>query len=708
MADTSAKVALLLQAKDETGPAFEAIKAKLESVKSIMERAMIWKAGEMVFETAIDGAKDFANSLIGSNMAAETLKTSLTSLYGSASEAGQAVEYFSKFSLAAPFSKADIQAAGLEIASFHQNLTDLLPSIGNVAAAMGVDLPTATDALEKAINTGSLRGLTNTLHITKAELLDFGAQTTKTGALVQSSILPAFEKLAAAKFSTGMSSQLGTMAGATQNIENQLDNLAEIAGRPMFAVLEGELKNLVSFLSAHQADVNNFATNLGNFMGWAANAVAVSFSYIGNAVGNFVNWFGSNVVPAIETFVGQMARTFESGGWAGIIGALFEDWWVTEKRWLGTIFDTIGNWMDDVVASLHQHGPAMKKALLQWIIDADNASYSALGALMGTIGNWMDTTLIPWMHTRNAGKIASAFSSWVGDASKAVLDDLGKAIADWMNWINTTGEQKLRQMGVNLAQGLIDGIKSMAGGVKDAFTGMVSHGWDAAKSFVGMSSPSKLFFTMGVSIGQGLIDGMKSLLGDITAMGNAISAAATGGGEKMKIGALSDQQLGATIIAGWFGGGFGGTGGVGAGPSLGSFNLPALELPALPAVAAALKSPALAGLTGVGSGAGVGGASGRVPLGVLGAQFMQVDATGGALHTGTSPQERLQQRQVDQGQKQIDQGTSQVTLLQEMRDFMATTNQGINRIADMVTRGATPQTPPINTAQALGVARPVF
>jgi hypothetical protein len=705
--DSTAKVSLLLTAKDATAEGFEGVKKRLEEVKSIVEKAMIWKAGEMVFETALDGVKDFMGGLIGANANVETLKTSLTSLYGSASEAGQAIDYMTKFSLAAPFSKDDILAAGRALASVGDDITQALPALGNISAVMGASLPAAADALNRAMQTGSLRGLTSELHISKAELEQFGLQVTKSGAIITSTLLPAFEKLAASPtFKSGMTAQLNTFNGSVQNLRSQFDNSMEVVGKPIFDVLEKELARLVGFLSAHQADVNNFATNLGNFFGWMANAVAVSFSYIGNAVATFVNWFGSNVVPAIETFVGQMAMAFESGGWAGIFGQLFSDWWTAEVQWLGTILGTLGSWMDSLVAFLHGKDPAATRAFLQWVIDADNASYSALGSLMGSIGNWMDTTLIPWLHTLNAGKIASAFSSWVGDAAKQVIDNLGKAIASWMNWINTTGESNFRQMGKNLMQGLLNGIGSM----KDALehkaadaAGWLTHGLTTA---AGIHSPSTVFFGFGVDIGQGLINGMNSMLSDVQAAGNAIAAAAAGGGEKMKTGALTAQQLGANILAGWFGG-LGGSGGVGAGPSLGSFNLPALELPALPAVAAALKSP---GLTGLGSGMGGAGStpSGRVPLGALGAQFMQVNATGGSLHSGTSPAERLQQRQVDQGQKQIDQGSSQVTLLQEMRDFMQSTSQGIEKMAAAVIRSGTPQTPPINTAQALGVARPVF
>jgi hypothetical protein len=97
-----------------------------------------------------------------------------------------------------------------------------------------------------------------------------------------------------------------------------------------------------------------------------------------------------------------------------------------------------------------------------------------------------------------------------------------------------------------------------------------------------------------------------------------------------------------------------------------------------------------------------------VPLGALGAQFMQVLATGGALHSGTSPAERLQQRQALAADTQVAQGVSQVTYLKQIADATQASLTRLETMAAAVIRGALPQTPPINHAQAVGTARPVF
>jgi hypothetical protein len=161
MATSSTTIALTLKAKDETAGAFESLKSRLENIKSILETAFIWRAGEMLFDTAIEAAKEFATGLITANAQVETLTTSLGALYGSTTEAAQAIAYMDSFSLKSPFSKDDIHAAGQEIISFGQDMTQVLPAVGNVAAVMGSTIPAGVDALEKAIQTGSFRGLTS-------------------------------------------------------------------------------------------------------------------------------------------------------------------------------------------------------------------------------------------------------------------------------------------------------------------------------------------------------------------------------------------------------------------------------------------------------------------------------------------------------------------------------------------------------------------
>ena len=80
------------------------------------------------------------------------------------------------------------------------------------------------------------------------------------------------------------------------------------------------------------------------------------------------------------------------------------------------------------------------------------------------------------------------------------------------------------KMGGQLLDGLKDGILSKAMALKDSVVGAVSGAWGAAKKFLGISSPSKLFAEMGGFIDEGLAKGIER--GDdmpINAMQNMVA-----------------------------------------------------------------------------------------------------------------------------------------------------------------------------------------
>jgi phage-related protein len=62
---------------------------------------------------------------------------------------------------------------------------------------------------------------------------------------------------------------------------------------------------------------------------------------------------------------------------------------------------------------------------------------------------------------------------------------------------------------------LADGISSTAGRVADAARNAASSAWNAAKNFLGISSPSRLFTKMGEDTGEGYIVGIRKKARDI-------------------------------------------------------------------------------------------------------------------------------------------------------------------------------------------------
>jgi tape measure domain-containing protein len=91
------------------------------------------------------------------------------------------------------------------------------------------------------------------------------------------------------------------------------------------------------------------------------------------------------------------------------------------------------------------------------------------------------------------GKVVDAFSSLPGK----ITDFVNGFIGD------------VTQLGKDIIDGLVNGIKDAAGAVTDAIVGAVKDGWNAAKKFLHIGSPSKLYKEMGVFTVEGYAVGVE-------------------------------------------------------------------------------------------------------------------------------------------------------------------------------------------------------
>jgi len=76
---------------------------------------------------------------------------------------------------------------------------------------------------------------------------------------------------------------------------------------------------------------------------------------------------------------------------------------------------------------------------------------------------------------------------------------------------------RMVEYGKNIIQGLINGIRNMAGNLGGAIRSVVNNAVDGVKSFLGLSSPSKLFEGFGVNVGEGFERGVASMRRGVSA-----------------------------------------------------------------------------------------------------------------------------------------------------------------------------------------------
>lgn len=86
----------------------------------------------------------------------------------------------------------------------------------------------------------------------------------------------------------------------------------------------------------------------------------------------------------------------------------------------------------------------------------------------------------------------------------------------------------LYSAGRDLIQGLINGVKDMAGSLVSAAGDVVGNAISAAKSKLGISSPSKVFREIGEQTMQGMIDGLKGRLSELRSAASDIASAVSG------------------------------------------------------------------------------------------------------------------------------------------------------------------------------------
>lgn len=81
--------------------------------------------------------------------------------------------------------------------------------------------------------------------------------------------------------------------------------------------------------------------------------------------------------------------------------------------------------------------------------------------------------------------------------------------------------------GVNMMNGFVQGVMSMAGRIVQSALDAVGSAVNAVKNFLGIHSPSRLFQSLGEMTGEGLAIGMDNMAGLITKVAEDMAGAAT-------------------------------------------------------------------------------------------------------------------------------------------------------------------------------------
>lgn len=217
---------------------------------------------------AIQGAREAFDLLLAPiksvvNTAADfqTLQTRLTGLYGSIEAGSRAFERFNSVAASTPFSLQQVVEAGAQLKAFGADAEELILSMSDLAAFMGVDIVEASAAFGRAFAGGAgaadilrergvlqlVKSFSGIEDLTKTTLPEFRAALISAIQDPTANIAGSSERLAE------------TFAGAVSNMEDSLDRLKDAIGAGLIPTLTGLATSVGGLFTAIEENLQTIA-----------------------------------------------------------------------------------------------------------------------------------------------------------------------------------------------------------------------------------------------------------------------------------------------------------------------------------------------------------------------------------------------------------------------------------------------------------------
>ncbi len=299
------------------------------------------------------------------------------------------------------------------------------------------------------------------------------------GAISQAMVLIGPILTAAIAFFGNLGAALSLVAGAGPEILTALGLVAEVLGGPLVIGVTAAVAAVAGLVLAWKTNFGGIRDYTAQFIGWlspyltqAWNGLKSLAETVWGAISRFVKDIWPPIVTVVKWGMGIIGSVLKAGMEAAEV--LFEGTWGNIKG----IF--IGVW--DVLKGVVK---------IAW------------GVIAGVITVGLKLLAGDWKGAWNSLK----------DYVKLVWDGIEDVIGGALRAVGNTlaaGVKMLYNVGRDLVRGLVEGIKSGVGWVVDAAKGVAKSAVDAAKSALGIRSPSTVFRALGVFAGQGLALGLKA------------------------------------------------------------------------------------------------------------------------------------------------------------------------------------------------------
>jgi hypothetical protein len=228
----------------------------------------------------------------------EQLQARMLSVAKTAEGASAAFQNAIELASNSPFDVKGVVAATVQLEAFGQRSKELLPLVGNLAAAFGKPIEEGAQVLGKAFS-GSLEGfesLRNTYGISTALLVRYGATMAKTGGIAVSTASDlqkarqALTQIIQTRYGDAMERQSRTLFGAFSNLEDAVSRFAAAFGTALIPLATTITRALTAVVESFEQIPAPFRTliALGGVatvtIGALATAVLGVVGLVGNAI----------------------------------------------------------------------------------------------------------------------------------------------------------------------------------------------------------------------------------------------------------------------------------------------------------------------------------------------------------------------------------------------------------------------------------------
>jgi TP901 family phage tail tape measure protein len=287
-------------------------------------------------------------------------------------------------------------------------------------------------------------------------------------------------------------------------------------------VLRGTLNSVAVqfgtvFLPAIKSVLDAVTPLVGKFSDWVSALQALGGPRAMTAVQAQLGQLGTVLVTWMNKTAAQI--TAATNGWAHAI----ETWLAGPTNGAPSQMD---KYMQALVAWTQSKGPQAMLNLTNALSAALMAGLNAaiVGALKGFGAKFVEGLVGQPEFTAGG-----AVYKWGLGIAAPIISGLTRGLQDGATVLGTrlgivfgSLMKAMRDIGVRLAQGLVDGIKSMAGAVKDAVGGLGKSAVDHLKGVLGIHSPSAVMHDLGRQTMEGYVLGLRAGAGGVA---GAMSAA---------------------------------------------------------------------------------------------------------------------------------------------------------------------------------------